>query len=387
MDDTPGTQPIITVHLNAREQFFALAVSSHVHCGAKSLARGVTSRPVLLRYLWDLLFSPPPTIAFGVVVSALMSTAEAVRSKIMSFSVSSTLGGVLTEPPVYVSIVWQDNTEDFGFTCVRDLSGSQLWVVEKLRVKAQQATVYWKRLITSRDHVMRFLEHIESMDSVNAVSSKWLIHGDLGRAGLEVRSLFTLEDSAKTLGIPDGGPGTLESVPPERMFFNRNNWDEAVVVTQGYVFVVIDVAQSFNDGVAKVLSETRWNKSSSFGDMEKVLVFNMKKKGSGSQRRFIVLVESWEDFGFALFYVDEGTGTSEKICAQYELWDVNNTENPLWSFPLGNARIVTAECGFLFRCTEGGAVVEVTQASTGNLVVSLSHLPPKNTTSISGFVF
>ncbi|KAH3765747.1 hypothetical protein Pelo_2392 [Pelomyxa schiedti] len=208
---------------------------------------------------------------------------------------SGILGGVVANGPGYM---WTNDVCSRSQTCVIGPSScssadggdgrSAIHVVEALRTKSRQGTGYWMRTMTETGPRAQLLFHDDCSYSIHAVNSKWFLIGDQCKTGFEV---FRLWDRIT-------GRRRIRDTEPSRFIFNKSNEDEAVVLASGPIFVVIDVAQSFSEGTAKVLSETKWKKPSDDGR---------------SPRSFIVLVESNADFSSKLFTVEETTGNFKKL--------------------------------------------------------------------------
>ncbi|KAH3762098.1 hypothetical protein Pelo_6051 [Pelomyxa schiedti] len=414
-----SSKPTIVVHLSAGDQMVALETALHRRCGGSSPARLLADQPTLVRQLWDWLCRSTTSRTWGVVLRRRRSDMYTLDNTLVSFSACGILGGV-APGSTRVSDVWTTDDTSLCGTCVMGpcspggVGGGtapaqrQVHVVEAHR--ELPGTGYWIQTVTGSEKISQLIGHTDCSHSIHAVNSKWLLVGDMRKTGLDIFSIW--DRASRHIGNTSDGCSTLDSVEPFHLFFNGSDQDEGLVVTRGPVFVVIDVAQSFSGGGAKVLSETKWKKPTALGLIEKVLVFNSRKISrdpfSRVSRAFIVLTESsCFSFSSKLFIVEETTGNFKKLSkrayllsqlnettfcvslpTEYQLWVVSSgiTAVHLRSFPLGSAKVATAECGFLFHSSKDGTAINVTDASTGNLIISLTNLPPKSMQRIFGFV-
>ncbi|KAH3714260.1 hypothetical protein Pelo_19232 [Pelomyxa schiedti] len=292
-------QPTIVVHLSARDQFAALATSSHSRCGARSPARLMTSQPALLIQLWDLLTAATTraTSTIGVTVTSL--DVDSLRNRhiiLTSFCVSNLLGTICSRPnsgrswppsqstaSSPVSVFEWDHDGVFHYEAmsvapIRDTlltniapesSNNKHGVGTGMVVNGVCEMVFsiaessfWLRVpyVVTDDGEggnkgSELLIHKGAFD-VGSANSKWMVHSCMGFRGFR---LVRLSDcSAKRIPVAESGERmrALYDNPLVSVFFNKSNEDEAVMVVEGFTMVAVDLSESFLSGFARVLMAT-----------------------------------------------------------------------------------------------------------------------------------
>ncbi|KAH3722709.1 hypothetical protein Pelo_18586 [Pelomyxa schiedti] len=253
-----------------------------------------------------------------------------------------------------------------------------------------------------------FLIHEELVHGVGASNVKWIVHSCVGLSGFRLVRLSDRSGKRIPLSLDSvEGPSALSCDSLISFFFNKSNDDEAVVVVKGFTMVVVNLAESFSSGVARVLSETSWgsSKPNMYSSLESVLVFNNVKHAG---KRFLIVLLTTDVFvreeGSSFCNQDallctEALGLSQlndtmfcvSLIEEYQLRDANNPATPLRTIPIVGCverHLVTAENGLLFHHhqTEEGTEIHVTEPSTGALVLFLTGIPPHSAVSISSFV-
>ncbi|KAH3760591.1 hypothetical protein Pelo_7596 [Pelomyxa schiedti] len=395
----PQGQPTIVVHLSARDQFAALATSSHSRCGARSPARLMTSQPALLIQLPNSGRSWPPSQSTASSVSVFEWDHDGVLHY-EAMSVAPIRDTLLT------NIAPESSNNKHGVGTGMVVNG----VCEMVFSIAASSFLLRVPSVVTDDGEggnkgSELLIHKEGAFDVGSANCKWMVHSCMGLRGFR---LVRLSDcSAKRIPVSESGERmrALYDNQLVSVFFNKSNEDEAVMVVEGFTMVAVDLAESFLTGFARVLSETSWGirKPSMYSAIENVLVFN-NGTHSGNRllitllrRKVIVREEGTASWGsiisknvLRLSQLDD-TMFCVSLTAEYQLWDSTNIQaGPI---PIscdhrdGAQPFVTAERGFLFhhQIRQKGTEIHVTGASTGVLLMHLTNLPPHSKVAVSSF--
>ncbi|KAH3722708.1 hypothetical protein Pelo_18585 [Pelomyxa schiedti] len=332
-------QPTIVVHLSARDQFVALATSSHHRCGAHSPASLMTSQPALLVQLWDFLTTTTTvaTSTFGVVVSAR----NCHHNTLTSFCVSTLLGSICcpscwpwrpSSSPVSV-IEWDHNKvlahkvavvpvtkipETSTHESNSEAEQSRITASEPHRARRKGmigpgvfekvtplsgGTCFWLRLRlpslgtevgegSSKANDVLIHQDTWGFDAGSA-NSKWAVHSCVGLQGFK---LIRLSDwSGKRITETPQRAERASALTHSSLlsvFFNQSNEDEAVMVEDDLTMVVVDLAVSFLTGFARVLSETSWapRRPGDSAFFQNVLVFD-DEKHSGKRLLIVLIID------------------------------------------------------------------------------------------------
>ncbi|KAH3767850.1 hypothetical protein Pelo_374 [Pelomyxa schiedti] len=398
----PPRLPVVTVTLRARDQFLALATSTHPRCGAKSPPSRVLT-PSLLRVLWDFCVAAAER---RLVVP--MGTSDAYDSLVHYAGVSPLLLSVTPRGVSYgleedrpSGRGWADADRhvvfprgDEGFV-LRDVSSSRGRGVDVLRLEYEPGWCY-------------------------SINRRWWCGIDESRGLLCVQSLVVPSSSSSSqqgreqvqMQMQAGGLPTPRSVVvtvavnPESVEFlgmGKSNPDELLVVlrpslvelgTHEKRLLVVDAQQTFSSGNLYVACSVA--RSLPAGKIRDGFILITK---TGLQ---VCVIQIWAHVPAVrapshVFVVDMSpSGTVKGLSGdcwelsrlsdslfcisyqrlRYELWDCNDTEKPMRV--VHTTAFVVGECGFLVQITasEGqNRKMSVVDARSGFVIFTLSCSP------------
>ncbi|KAH3731378.1 hypothetical protein Pelo_17793 [Pelomyxa schiedti] len=348
LETVPQRQPTIVVHLNAHDQFIALATSSNPRCGAHSPAHSITEQPALRMQLWEMCFhnthsATTSTTWLGISVTRRpqFTTGSCAFTTLVSFKLSRALSGVIPAS-VGVSPTWRnDGMSSHSATCVPapqvNWNNMGFNVLEK---------VGWLTEV-SNDHY--FYEYRIILTDVTATTGKTSSKRGDNQSGLRrvkgwydayssgisvANRKWFVHESKYSLGISEVlGSGHLNNrivvtaalqTSFCMLFLNKADPDEAVVVIDNQhgsgLFSRIDVPQTHQGGKLATKSETPWLNPAAtqitiglvFTRLEGFHCFVLMTAPSGSD-----LNDGSDEDSDAVWHLEETTGISKKLCDKH----------------------------------------------------------------------
>ncbi|KAH3743327.1 chitin synthase regulatory factor chr2 [Pelomyxa schiedti] len=372
--------PEVTVALRARDQFLALATSTHPRCGARSPPRAL-AQP-LLRLLWDLCV----VATERRLVAAVGASRDPPRHLVHRAGVSPLLLSVTPRGVVHAL------EEDFAAR----RADADHYAEMNVRSKADYGFVLKRRDVVSRGcvDVMR-LEYIRdpvwSWYGTYYCNRKWWCGLSSERDCMFLQSIAVGLEAPKREGGAPPAPQSVRfgvTVTPENvdyLWMGKSDADELLLVIRpGIVeygthekrILVVDAPQTFTSGiltlvcsVARDLPAGRVREgfilNAKTGELLCVLQVWIQSPRGSSNQIFVVEMNPSGTVkqlggckGCELSRVSDSLFCISFDKMQYALWDCNDTDQPL-RVVLTAAFVIGLDCGFLLRVTDKGTNKEM----------------------------